>query len=358
MTYVWKSTSFDRMQKAMRKFAVDDSSVSGYLYHRILGHDVKEQLLSLPNGLPGMYSVPGLPDLNHSQIDAVRQVLERPLSLIQGPPGTGKTVTSASIVYHLAKRGKGQVLVVAPSNVAVDQLTEKIHATGVRVVRVQAKSRENLESSSVTALSLHAMIEELGTSDSKELCRLMKKKEDNLHLGNSDMRKLIKLRSKLEKQILQAADVICCTCSGAGDPRVARRRFKYLLLDEATQATEPECLIPLVRGVKQFVLVGDHCQLGPVVMCKKAASAGLNTSMFERLVTLGLRPIRLQVQYRMHPSLSEFPSNTFYEGSLQNGVTASDRDTSHVDFPWINPSKPMMFYVSSGNEEISAAGTS
>ena len=66
--------------KAMRKFAVDDSSVSGYLYHRILGHDVKEQLLSLPNGLPGMYSVPGLPDLNHSQIDAVRQVLERPLS--------------------------------------------------------------------------------------------------------------------------------------------------------------------------------------------------------------------------------------------------------------------------------------
>ena len=72
----------------------------------------------------------------------------------------------------------------------------------------------------------------------------------------------------------------------------------------------------------QLVLVGDHCQLGPVVMCKKAARAGLSQSLFERLVVLGIRPIRLQVQYRMHPALSAFPSNIFYEGSLQNGVTA------------------------------------
>lgn len=68
--------------------------------------------------------------------------------------------------------------------------------------------------------------------------------------------------------------------------------------------------------------MGDHCQLGPVVMCKKAAKAGLSQSLFERLVVLGIRPIRLQVQYRMHPALSAFPSNIFYEGSLQNGVTA------------------------------------
>ena len=72
----------------------------------------------------------------------------------------------------------------------------------------------------------------------------------------------------------------------------------------------------------QLILVGDHCQLGPVVMCKKAARAGLSQSLFERLVVLGIRPIRLQVQYRMHPALSSFPSNIFYEGSLQNGVTA------------------------------------
>lgn len=77
-----------------------------------------------------------------------------------------------------------------------------------------------------------------------------------------------------------------------------------------------------VCSSSQLILVGDHCQLGPVVMCKKAAKAGLSQSLFERLVVLGIRPIRLQVQYRMHPALSAFPSNIFYEGSLQNGVTA------------------------------------
>lgn len=82
------------------------------------------------------------------------------------------------------------------------------------------------------------------------------------------------------------------------------------------------CLISIVT--LQLILVGDHCQLGPVVMCKKAAKAGLSQSLFERLVVLGIRPIRLQVQYRMHPALSAFPSNIFYEGSLQNGVTAGN----------------------------------
>lgn len=77
--------------------------------------------------------------------------------------------------------------------------------------------------------------------------------------------------------------------------------------------------------------MGDHCQLGPVVMCKKAAKAGLSQSLFERLVVLGIRPIRLQVQYRMHPALSAFPSNIFYEGSLQNGVTAGKMK---INFCW------------------------
>ena len=111
----------------------------------------------------------------------------------------------------------------------------------------------------------------------------------------------------------------------AGDPRLARFKFRSILIDESTQATEPECLVPVVLGAKQLILVGDHCQLGPVVMCKKAASCGLSHSMFERLVVLGIRPIRLQVQYRMHPALSLFPSNIFYEGSLQNGVNASKK---------------------------------
>ncbi|CAG8908129.1 unnamed protein product [Penicillium egyptiacum] len=153
--YVWKSTSFDRMQCAMKTFAVDEQSVSGYIFHRLLGHEVAAA--PMKTQIPKKFSVPGLPDLNGSQINAVKSVLQRPLSLIQGPPGTGKTVTSATIIYHLAKINGGQVLVCAPSNVAVDQLCERIHRTGLKTVRVTAKSREDVESA-VGFLSLHEQV--------------------------------------------------------------------------------------------------------------------------------------------------------------------------------------------------------
>ncbi|KAI1650193.1 P-loop containing nucleoside triphosphate hydrolase protein [Daldinia loculata] len=135
-------------------------------------------------------------------------------------------------------------------------------------------------------------------------------------------------------------------------------KFRNVLIDESTQSAEPECMIPLVLGCKQVVLVGDHKQLGPVIMNKKAAKAGLNQSLFERLVRLGFTPIRLNIQYRMHPCLSEFPSNMFYEGSLQNGVSAPNRIRKDVDFPWPVAEMPMMFWSNLGNEEISASGTS
>jgi regulator of nonsense transcripts 1 len=358
--YIWKATSYDRMQKALKTFAIDDTSVTGYIYHTILGHAVEEQRIATAK-LPVDYTVPGLPPLNESQKEAVAAVLQRPVSLIQGPPGTGKTVTSATLVYFLAKQGMGQVLVTAPSNVAVDQLTEKIAATGLRVVRLASKTRE-ATLSSVDHLCLHVMTPLAGGD---ELCKLQRLKDEIGELSERDQKKYRTLRNRTEREILQAADVICCTCVGAGDPRLKNFRFRQVLIDEATQAIEAEALIPITTGAKQVIMVGDHCQLGPVVMCKSAAKAGLTQSLFERLVLVGLRPIRLQVQYRMHPSLSEFPSNMFYEGSLQNGVTESDRQlmtlptfTGKEDFPWPQPNKPMFFYSISGMEEISSSGTS
>ncbi|KAI3756474.1 hypothetical protein L1987_56295 [Smallanthus sonchifolius] len=353
--FVWKSTSFDRMQGAMKNFAVDETSVSGYIYHHLLGHEVEMQMVR--NALPRRFGAPGLPELNASQVFAVKSVLQRPISLIQGPPGTGKTVTSAALVYHMAKQGQGQVLVCAPSNVAVDQLAEKISATGLKVVRLCAKSREAV-SSPVEHLTLHYQVRHLDTSEKSELHKLQQLKDEQGELSSSDEKKYKALKRATEREISQSADVICCTCVGAGDPRLANFRFRQVLIDESTQSTEPECLIPLVLGAKQVVLVGDHCQLGPVIMCKKAARAGLAQSLFERLVLLGVKPIRLQVQYRMHPSLSEFPSNNFYEGTLQNGVTINERQSTGIDFPWPVPNRPMFFYVQMGQEEISASGTS
>lgn len=153
------------------------------------------------------------------------------------------------------------------------------------------------------------MVKNLDGPDKTELRKYQTLKDELGELTAQDASRYRQLRTAAEKEILQAADVICCTCVGAGDPRLSNFRFRQLLIDESTQAMEAECFIPIVLGVKQLVLVGDHCQLGPVVMCKKAAKAGLTQSLFERLVLLGIRPIRLQVQYRMHPSLSEFASN-------------------------------------------------
>ena len=249
--FVWKSTSFDRMQLAMKTFAVDEKSVSGYIvclcsiplrsclpcvfqYHKLLGHEVEPQVLRTQ--MPKRFSAPGLPELNHSQMYAVKSVLQKPLSLIQGPPGTGKTVTSASIVYHLAKMNPGQVLVCAPSNVAVDQLTEKIHSTGLKVVRLTAKSREALDSS-VSFLTLHQQVS--NNTSHIELQKLIMLKNEQGELSSNDERKYKTLIRQCEKEILTAADVICCTCVGAGDPRLSKLKFRTVLIDEATQAAEP-----------------------------------------------------------------------------------------------------------------------
>nr|XP_027195378.1 regulator of nonsense transcripts 1-like [Dermatophagoides pteronyssinus] len=352
--FVWKSTSFDRMQAALRRFTIDDTSVNSSIYHKLLGHNLEDKQMSKSSNIK-LNIPPNLPELNKSQMFAVKQSASKSLTLIQGPPGTGKTVTSASIVYHFVRSGSTPVLVCAPSNIAVDQLTEKIHLTGLKVVRICAKSREAI-SSPVSFLALHNQIREMvGHSEFRKLQQL---KDETGELSSSDEKRYRILKRQCERELLESADVICCTCVGAGDPRLCRFKFHSMLIDESMQATEPECMVPVVLGVRQLVLVGDHCQLGPVVMCKKAAKAGLSRSLFERLVVLGIRPIRLEVQYRMHPSLSEFPSNLFYEGSLQNGVHGSERQLKGNDFPWPIPDRPMFFYCCQGQEEIAGSGTS
>lgn len=342
------------MQSALRKFAMDETSVNSFIYHKLLGHDMEDKNTRSSNTTK-LYLAPNLPELNKSQMFAVKQSVQRSLTLIQGPPGTGKTVTSASIVYHFVKSGLAPVLVCAPSNIAVDQLTEKIHRTGMKVVRLCAKSREAV-SSPVSFLSLHNQIRKMeGHSEFKKLQQL---KDETGELSSADENRYRVLKRTCERELLEAADVICSTAVGAGDPRLSRFKFHSILIDESMQATEPECMVPVVLGARQLVLVGDHCQLGPVVMCKKASRAGLSRSLFERLVVLGIRPIRLEVQYRMHPALSEFPSNLFYEGSLQNGVHGSERRMKNIDFPWPLPEKPMFFYCCQGQEEIAGSGTS
>jgi regulator of nonsense transcripts 1 len=351
--FVWKGISYERMQEAMKNFALDSKSVSSYLYLKLLGIEVEDTFFNVK--LPDNLSIPNMPNLNASQLYAVETALKSPLTLIQGPPGTGKTVTSATIVYHLIKLYKKEkILVCAPSNVAVDHLTEKLTNMGLKVVRITAKSREDVDSS-ISKYCLHELVKKKAKGEFKKLIKL---KEEIGELSFEDANIYYNKLRKSENDIISNADVICCTCVGAKDKRLERLKFRTVLIDESTQASEPECLIPIVKGCKQVILVGDHQQLGPVILNKKASEAGLRQSLFERMIVLGHTPIRLEVQYRMHPCLSEFPSNMFYDGSLQNGITNEDRQVLNSNFPWPIREMPMMFWAIYGREEISVSGTS
>ena len=355
--FVWKGTSFKRMLDGLFAFVNDESSVSNYIYSKILGHNVEEKKFKYQ--IPNELNVKGLPQLNHSQKEGIEKAINSPLFLIQGPPGTGKTVTSAAIVYHLANLDVGKILVCAPSNIAADQLSEKIEKIGLKVVRVCAKSRESI-STRVEHLSLHNQLRKLeGKKEYKRFFEMLKKKEEEGNvLSNKDHEKYKKLKKKAEEEIINECQVVVTTCISSFDKRLNNFRFPIVLIDEATQACESECILPLLHGAKHAIIVGDHCQLGPVVLCKNAAKAGLKMSLFERLVKLKIKPHMLQVQYRMHPKLSEFPSNTFYDGNLQNGVNSDERIYFNVNFPWPNVKKPTFFYHIIGKEEFSASGTS
>eukprot|EP00388_Colpodella_angusta_P022269 GDKJ01056892.1.p1 GENE.GDKJ01056892.1~~GDKJ01056892.1.p1 ORF type:complete len:1147 (-),score=287.37 GDKJ01056892.1:371-3811(-) len=370
-----------------------------------------QKLVSIPSE-----SIPGLSDLNYYQRQAVLSAVTQRLTLIQGPPGTGKTTTSAAAVFEMVRlqeialslgliKKKHAVLVVAPSNTAADHLAERINRTGLGVVRLCSKSREVAIDDEIASLEPHApppgsalsltlnwilkAAASNGTAGTKksfegdhsrrkrkqhpaedeedELVTLTKEmhalKRRLLVEGSLPSRLLSSLRSyekKSTRAVLSTCDVIVTTCSTAADPRLKGFEFSQVLVDESAQATEPECLIPLVSGCQQVVFVGDHCQLSPVVLSPRAASAGLSQSLFERLVLLGIKPHRLEVQYRMHPSLAAFPSSAFYDGALQNGVTLIERTlhASSFTFNWPNAQHPMFFYNCHTVEEISSSGIS
>ena len=146
------------------------------------------------------------------------------------------------------------------------------------------------------------------------------------------------------------ADVVLCTCVGAGAESIAKHAFPAVLIDETAQSTEPSCLVPLTRGVRQLVLIGDHKQLRPTVVCDAAADGGLMRSLFERWLRAGVAPQLLDTQYRMHPSLAAFPSAQFYGGLLRSGTDAASRPQPR-GFTWPSAAASVALVLSISAEE-------
>lgn len=135
------------------------------------------------------------------------------------------------------------------------------------------------------------------------------------------------------------------TFSGATNLKgsgISSIHFSTVVIDEASQATEPGTLVPLIHGCKQLVLVGDHYQLPPTIKSKNALEKGLGISLFSRLATIGINPYMLNIQYRMHPHIASFSSNRFYSGNVQSDASNKDRSIPQ-GFPWPNSKLPVSF---------------
>jgi len=306
-------------------------------------------------------------NLNGAQQIAFDTAMKSRLSLIQGPPGTGKTHTAVQILASWAKTGVGPILAVADSNVAVDNLLEGMLNAGVKAIRIgqPVKVRENLRDATMAAkMEEHHLRDDVDVllklnEDLTRRLPSMKGKEKGIaHRDvNRGWKEIRRIENQMRDDIIDHAEVICSTCIGAGHLLLESRRFPLVLMDESTQATEPASLVPLMKGARHVVLVGDHRQLPPTVISRRAEEKGLARSLFERLITLGLPATMLTTQYRMHPVIREWPSERFYGGELTDGVAAEERPAP-IGFVWPNWDAPVAFVPVEGVEDTSGDGSS
>ena len=361
--------AFDRMRDALNSVFEEDGSAP--LRDLILGlvHDPKGTAALIPE-MGGARNVRvSLPsDMNTAQRSAAESAISCRLTLIQGPPGTGKTHTAVRILEAWTKQDIGTVLAVADSNVAVDNLLEGLLGKGVRAVRLgqPVKVREGLRDATMDAMmEAHPLRRDLveNIELNEKLARRIKGMRGGKEKGlahrdlSRGWKEVRRIEGEIRDDILDRAQVLCCTCIGSGHELLNGRKFPRVLIDEATQATEPAALVPLTRGTRQMVMIGDHRQLPPTVISRRAEQGGLARSLFERLVEMGIVPHLLNTQYRMHPSISEFPNSQFYEGLLEDGVTATEREAP-AGLLWPDWEAPLSFLPVNGDEVLSPDGAS
>ncbi|MFA6600181.1 MAG: AAA domain-containing protein [Candidatus Omnitrophota bacterium] len=272
--------------------------------------------------------------LNALQRRAVSRALEaEEVTLIHGPPGTGKTLVLVEIIRQARREGHS-VLVSAPSNAACDHVVDCLVECDVPVTRFGHPARMSArirEHTFAYKLAEHPMARLIDQAEAR-LEQILRQKDrrhdrrimswDEQKAAAEEMRALrqeIKdLKTQIFRLVWSQSDVVVATHTVCGDPLIRERTFDWVIVDEATQGTEPATWIPASRAGR-LVLAGDHCQLPPTIFSRRAGQDGLNRTLFERFhdVLPVSSKIRLEVQYRMHRRIMDFPSQEFYDGRLE-----------------------------------------
>ena len=320
--------SYDEMQTALRTAsALNEKNKEDHLVKILIG----EKSPSFQNTVATVIRNV----LNESQQRAVDTILSaNELAVVHGPPGTGKTTTLVEAVKALIRQEHQKILVVAPSNTAVDLLSEKISEAGINVTRVGNPVRVSERLMSLTLD--HKISEHNGTKELKKLRKqaaefrdMAHKYKRNFGRAERDQRKALfdEARSIMKQveqteqyvidDVLAKTQVITATLVGANHYTVRDLRFHTVVIDEGGQALEPACWIPILKA-KKLVIAGDPYQLPPTIKSVEATVNGLGTTLLEKLITRHPEAVTLlETQYRMNETIMGFSSKIFYENKLK-----------------------------------------
>ncbi|KAG9449471.1 hypothetical protein H6P81_009436 [Aristolochia fimbriata] len=268
-------------------------------------------------------------NLDHSQKDAITKALaSHNIFLLHGPPGTGKTTTVLEIILQEVKRGS-KILACAASNIAVDNIVERLFPYRVKLVRLGHPARllPQVLESALDAQVLRGDNSALANDIRKEIKllngKLLKTKDKS---AKRDIRKELRTLAKEERKrqqlavtdVIKNADVVLTTLTGASSRKLEGVSFDLVIIDEAAQALEVACWIALLKG-SRCILAGDHLQLPPTIQSAEAEKKGFGKTLFERLADLygGKITSMLTVQYRMHELVMNWSSNELYDGKVK-----------------------------------------
>ena len=301
------------------------------------------------------------PWLNPTQEKAVNEVLwAKDVAIVHGPPGTGKTTTLVEAINETLMR-ESQVLVCAQSNMAVDWISEKLVDRGVNVLRIGNPTRVNDKMLGFTyerRFEAHPDYPQLWAIRKaiRELRKNRKKGSENYHQKLERLKsRATELEIRINCELLGEARVIACTLVGSAHRLLEGMKFGTLFIDEAAQALEAACWIPM-RRASRVILAGDHCQLPPTVKSIAALRAGLGKTLMERIAENKPEVVTLlKIQYRMNEEIMRFSSDWFYHGEVESAPQIKYRSILEDDSPitWIDTSNEENQVTIEGDDVVS-----